>query len=339
MEKNPLVEILDNANMNPVSLGSWVLVLPFGGRVLGLYPGENQNVLWVNPDIDRADNVGGFFADPDWINIGGHRIWISPEAETNVADIDNFWDTYDVPKTMDPAAYSITTRSNFTVTLSTTMDLMFHRLGERISLSVARRIALCTEPPVELPAGVSYAGYTSTTILETAADIPAAARPGIWSLVQVPGGGVIIAGTKAKVEPRVFFGDPEYQVEKSAVWCTVRTAKNSKIGLKASVCRGLMACLNVSVSPPTLLIAENEIGDESGYADYPADDPSDTGYAQQIYVDDGTLGGFGELEYHTPSAARNQRLVDSGSVWSFAGKEEDLRTIVKTLFGLEGDYV
>ena len=57
------------------------------------------------------------------------------------------------------------------------------------------------------------------------------------------------------------------------------------------------------------------------YADVPCADPDDLGYVQQIYVDDGALGGFGEMEYHGPAAVASAGgdAGDLSEVWAFCG--------------------
>ena len=80
--------------------------------------------------------------------------------------------------------------------------------------------------------------------------------------------------------------------------------------------------------PPKALLLEsvNSVLDERLYADYPAEDPEDTGYLQQVYVDDGAMGGFGELEYHSAciDPIDRKQVADSCEVVAYSGDAEAL---------------
>lgn len=52
----------------------------------------------------------------------------------------------------------------------------------------------------------------------------------------------------------------------------------------------------------------------------PCDDPHAIGYMTQCYVDDGKLGGFGEIEYHAPAldaSRKMMRMEDRSETWAF----------------------
>jgi len=135
---NELPAVLRSAGQNPVMLRDKVLVSPLGGRVLGLYPAPDVNVLWVNPKLESEATAAGFLADPGWVNMGGHRSWISPEIETNVGDAGRFWETYEVPKAMDPAHFHAVTAGDDAVTFETNMDFAFKHHACDVRLKVAR---------------------------------------------------------------------------------------------------------------------------------------------------------------------------------------------------------
>ena len=59
--------------------GSTALVLPYGGRILGLFaPGSDQNFLWTHPALSSPSSARTFYQSTDWHNSGGDRTWISP---------------------------------------------------------------------------------------------------------------------------------------------------------------------------------------------------------------------------------------------------------------------
>src|SRR6266581_1222650 len=62
--------------------GSRVLVLPYGGRVLGLFPPKSEeNFYWTNTALKSAKMASQFFEGEQWHNSGGDRTWLAPEID------------------------------------------------------------------------------------------------------------------------------------------------------------------------------------------------------------------------------------------------------------------
>lgn len=322
-----LADLLRQVGQAPVRLKDKVLILPFGGRILGLYPTPGQNALWVNPELAVAQSARALLGRKGWLNLGGQRIWISPEVETNIADLERFWDTYDVPKPMDPADYRVTERDDLTVTIETPMRLRFHRHDCDVSLRVGRTVALIEEPPFELPADVSFAGYTQTSVL-TADSMTEGCRPGLWNIIQVPGGGEIVIPVAENARPRAMIAEPVFEQETDCIRCATETTKSFKFSLRAGDSRGFMACFKASGPTAMVVACRFSVQDESLYADAPVDDTSDTGHVQQVYVDDGSLGEFAEMEYHAPALTPGQSVTDRCQVWALAGPAEAVRDLL-----------
>lgn len=328
----PLIASLKGAGREPEVLRDKAMILPFGGRILGLYPQPDVNVFWVNPQLQSESTVSVILEDTGWVNSGGERAWISPEVEVHVGDPERFFDTYNVPKAMDPADYQVVERSADSATLETAVALRFLRHECDVNLKITRKVTLC-EPPMELPSGVSFAGYTMDSVLSATSPLPPGVRPGLWHLKQVPGGGEFLIPVPQNASPRVCIGTPLFTQEQDLIRCDVKTSESFKFSLRANDSRGFMACLNTNGSTPTLVACKFPVLDQALYADCPCDDLCDTGHTQQIYVDDGALGGFGEMEYHSPAleAGTRERVTDRQSVWAFAGPAEALSDILERL--------
>jgi hypothetical protein len=101
------IDVLSGLKKQPLVLADKILVLPYGARVLGAFPKEGVNGLWVNPDLDSITTAKAFFESSQWINSGGDRTWLSPEVEIHIEDINNPTETYKVPNSMDPGSYKI----------------------------------------------------------------------------------------------------------------------------------------------------------------------------------------------------------------------------------------
>ena len=88
-----------------------LLVLPHGGRVLGLFAEDvDENFLWVNPALDSSESARAFLAGAPSPHTGGDRIWVSPEIETHIPDLADPWGTYAPPPPVDPGHYTATRR-------------------------------------------------------------------------------------------------------------------------------------------------------------------------------------------------------------------------------------
>ena len=73
---NELIASLTAAGHAPIQLygkGGSLLVLPYGGRALGLYSHGGHNFFWVNPDLNHAATAETFFTKEGWKNSGGDR--------------------------------------------------------------------------------------------------------------------------------------------------------------------------------------------------------------------------------------------------------------------------
>ena len=75
---NQLPHVLEQIN-KPTKLfrspdGTRVLVLPYGGRALGLYsPGSEENFYWTHPALEAEESAEAFYASDQWHNSGGDR--------------------------------------------------------------------------------------------------------------------------------------------------------------------------------------------------------------------------------------------------------------------------
>jgi hypothetical protein len=329
---NKLVHILRAAGQKPLVINQNIVVLPFGGRVLGLYPEPEINVIWVNPLLESPGGARKFFAGKGWLNSGGDRSWIAPEVETHIGN-ENSAATYAVPRTIDPGAYKVVKTGNGFATLSTVLIAPFRRSGGKIRLRLTKTVRALKRAPVKIPPGVSYCGYRLESVLKLAGRRPAGLHPGLWNIMQVPGGGQIIVPVKGRGRPVGFIGRPRYKLGAGLITCRVKAKESFKFSLKAGHCAGLMLCLNRSGSRSTLLARRFGVFAEDNYRDVPFDDPSAIGHVQQFYVDDGQLGQFGEMEYHAPALGIRGRpqTTDVSETWAFAGPRRAIGAIAKDL--------
>ena len=312
-----------------VVLGEQVAIMPFGGRVIALSPDSEANVLWTNPALDSPDSARSFLESDDWLNSGGDRTWISPEIDTNVGDAARFAETYQVPKVMDPAAYQVTSSMRDSVTVETDVELRFNRSGRVVPLHLVKCVTV-VKPPVDVPESVSAAGYTLDVTLTAELPLPPEVRPGIWNLLQVPGSGTITIPVRGAAQTAAFIGSPVFRIEGATIECDVDNKASFKFGIHADSSLGAMHYLRGDGEQAVLVSRMFEVKEAGTYADVPCNDLEAHGYMQQIYVDDGNFGGFGELEHHSPAIGEQNgedAVRDRSQVWAFSGPAEAISTL------------
>jgi len=323
-----LIRSLTDAGLEPVSLNEKLVVMPFGGRVLALQPDAETNVFWVNPQLKSAAGARAFQEAEGWLNSGGDRTWIYPEIETNGDPAK--WEGYFVPRAMDPANYAIVESNKESVTLQSRINLPFRKTEVNIPFSVTKRIETLSAPPSDIPTHVDYAGFSLETRIDAEDEIPEGIRPGSWSILQVDGGGELTVPMSSSIPPHNFFNTSVYRIEGNVLKCRYKTDESFKFCIRAGNCTGKMFYLNKIGDRSTLIFRTFDVFDEDRYGDYPSDDHSDTGYVQMFYVDDGGLGGFGELEHQSPSLA-DGRVSDRCDTHAFIGTDQDVMSILEAL--------
>ena len=351
-----LRKVLDNVGKSAEVLsspdGARILVLPHGGRVLGLFaPGSGENFLWTNPALQAPDSARAFFESDQWCNSGGDRTWLAPEADFFLP---RFPDTsvYFQPREADPGQYRLVrdavprNNTGSAIQLENRLTLRSHRFHEDLSLRIVKRVEPAMNPLRQEPefvrfVGLKYAGYSLWSALELSGG-PTRACVGLWQLLQLPPAGEMLIPTYTRTVPRVFFGSipaGDLAVEDRLVSYTMRADGEQKIGVSALTVTGRAGCLYSSGAEWSLVVRNFTVNPSGIYADTPWDDLSGPGYAvQACNVNSRELGRFNELEYHAPAVGGEtglSRCEDVSQVWAFRGPKELIRSLAAALLGAE----
>jgi hypothetical protein len=329
--------------------GSRVLLLPHGGRVLGLFAaGAPENYYWTHPALRSVESAAAFYASDGWQNSGGDRTWLAPEVDIffpKFPDLD--MSTYWQPRQMDPGQYELV-RENGTVRLVNRLTVTLSRSKEQVALEMAKWVGPALNPlryekDRDSGGGVQYAGYTQHTALKLEEpNQKTSAKIGLWNLVQMPHGGELLVPTYSKAEPKVYMGEiasNDLIVTDQLVRYCMRAKGEHKIGLRGVAVTGRVGYLYPLSGEESALIIRNFFVNPSGeYVDVPWRESANLGFAIQACNVDSGLGSFSELEYHVPAIGSGTGLTsyeDVSQIWAFRGAVTSIQAIARRLLSPE----
>lgn len=325
--------------------GTAVLLLPYGGRVLGLFaPGSEDNFYWTHPALGAADTARAFYSSKDWHNSGGDRTWLAPEVDIFLPKYPDTT-TYFQPRELDPGNYEAVP-GEAGLELVNRLKLKLSRSGQEVELRMTKSVGPAANPlryerNLDL-AGVQYAGYTQHTRLEMLGD-HSTGKPmvGLWNLVQMPHGGDLLIPVFYRTEPTIWFGQisPEdLIVGDRLIRYKMRATGEHKLGVRAVATTGRVGYVYGAGPACSLIVRNFDVNPSGEYVDVPWKDPDDLGYSTQACNVNSALGAFSELEYHIPAIGGKTgsfRCDDSAQVWAFRGPEDKVLAAARRLLSVE----
>ena len=324
--------------------GTRVLVLPYGGRVLGLFSANShENFYWTHTALETVQAAREFYASDQWHNSGGDRTWLAPEVDLFFPNYPNL-DKYFQQRSLDPGSHQVVETRNG-INLVNRFTVNFSRSKKNLSLKITKSFGPAPNPlrherGLKLQ-GVEYAGYTQYTSL---ALLGASRRTrdhvGLWNLIQMPHGGDLLMPTFDRTEPRHIFSTlgtipPEDLITTDHL---IRYRMRQKGEHKISV-RAVSICNRIGYLYQTgdrwALIIRNFLVNPSGeYVDVPWRETDYFGFAVQACNVNSLLGAFSELEYHIPAigyGTGQTRCEDEAHVWAFRGPRLEIEQVAKRL--------
>jgi hypothetical protein len=319
--------------------GSRVLILPHGGRILGLFaPWSEENFFWTNAALATVESARAFYESDDWHNSGGDRTWLAPEADVFFPNFPNL-DKYFQPRPLDPGNYRME-RTSDGLQLVNELQLTLTRSQREVVLRISKAVSPALNPLryERRSTEVEYAGYTLRTSLELLG--PSANSPdrvGLWNLLQLPHGGDMWIPTYSKSAPNVIMGTvsaDDLSVNERHIRYRMHSAGEDKIGIRAVATAGRVGYLYETGGQAALVVRNFFVNPSGEYVDVPWNNAGDFGYSFQACNIKGHQGPFSELEYHSPaigSGTGRTRCVDESQVWAFRGKHAEIQLIAHTL--------
>jgi hypothetical protein len=324
--------------------GTCVLVLPYGGRVLGLFaPGSQNNFYWTNTHLNSVDAARAFYASDEWHNSGGDRTWLSPEVDLFFPNFPKL-DTYFQQRALDPGNYKVEETSHG-FQLVNALKVKLSRSQEELDLKITKSFGAAKNPlryerGLDL-AGLEFAGYTQYASLELVGDSRKTARQvGLWNLIQMPHGGDLLLPTFGRTETRHIFSTVgtippgDLTTTDHLVRYRMRQIGEHKIGVRAVSITNRIGYLHADGDKWVLIIRNLVVNPSGEYIDVPWTDTTYLGYAVQACNVNSKLGAFAELEYHIPAIGGGTgatQCQDAAQVWAFRGGKAQIETVAKTL--------
>jgi hypothetical protein len=311
--------------------GSAALLLPYGGRVLGLFaPESERNFFWTHPALDAVDTAHDFYRSTQWHNSGGDRTWLAPEVDfflPNFPQLEPYWQ----PREFDPGNYQAT-QSDGGLLLSNRFTYKLSRGKQTVDLEISKRLSPAANPLRNLDSAgrLSYAGYTLHTALAFGDGKAAPVQVGLWSLLQMPHGGEMFFPTFSNASVTTFFGKidvADLLVGPHMVRYRMRASGEHKLGLPAAVVIGRVGYVYTQGGDCCLVIRNFSVNPSGAYVDVPWTDPEGGGFAIEACNVDSHLGSFSELEYHVPAIGGpggESACHDVSQVWAFRGQRQDI---------------
>ena len=284
-----------------------------------------------------------FFRSDRWHNSGGDRTWVAPEIDIFFP---NFPKTkiYRVPQQLDPGRYEPVGHSG--AAYSSTCTLTLSRSRQMIPMKILKSWRgapnpLRHEAMWKTLKSVQYAGYTQTTTLRLVRGTVRESAPvGIWNLLKLPPGGILLAPTHSRTRATLYFGTiprGDLATHRHGVCYTMSAKGIQKIGIRASAATGRAGYL-YQQGGRWALVVRNFFVDPSGkYVDVPWNrdgQVGDRGIAIQACNVHCDLGRFAELEYHAPALGGDTGVTcreDVSQVWAFRGPRKSIQMIAQLL--------
>jgi hypothetical protein len=295
----------------------WAGVCLLGGRVMAFaFAEEEETLLFISPEIDNLETLR---RDPVSMigGPGGDRLWFAPEFafkwEGSNPDVEKF-SNYRVQRNEDPGHYQVKV-ANDSIQLSMQTSLTDLRDGGVIQFRVTRSLSPTANPLVEssLSKGLRYAGYElhhRIEVLEPARN----QRIGLWHLLQVPVGSVLIVPTRGFARPLKYFNEGAWEALPDHFRWKYGGTAIAKIGLDVTQVTGRTAILRQLQNEEWVLMVRQFPIAESAY-----------------------YCGFGEMEYHSPGVGAPPlppAYSETSWLWAFGGDQNHIQRVAATLLDI-----
>jgi len=186
--------------------GFSILCSEQGGRIFGPFENdESESIFWISDVFANSEIFGAFLKEGGW-NLGGDRVWISPEIPFFTKNKEDFFNTYTVQKELDPGSYKLIKKDN---TISMFQNVTIESYADEYKnkkFSIGKNVFLAEDPLrvldrySQLSKDVKYCGFQQNITLN-AKDEDKSTYLETWVLTQINPSGTLVVP---------FLGDLEF---------------------------------------------------------------------------------------------------------------------------------
>lgn len=328
--------------------GSRVLVLPYGGRVLGLFASQNeQNFFWTHPALRMVESAKAFYASEVWHNSGGDRTWLAPEVDfflPNYPDVS--FGSYWQPRQLDPGNYQIIREGGKSI-LVNRLNVTSSRSKVSVDLEITKSVGPAFNPLRHEVSwkdfgDVEYAGFTLHTTLRLMGNsVESPLQVGLWDLMQMPHGGELLVSTYRRADAKLYFGavaPEDLIISDHLIRYRMRAVGEHKLGFRAVDLTGRVGYMYSAGGQAALVVRNFAVNPSGEYVDVPWTEETNLGFAGQACNANSALGSFSELEYHVSAIGKDTGSVrsdDVSQIWAFRGAPGKIQAIARSLLSSE----
>ena len=203
----------------------------------------------MDPSRPRHGSDGKeLFSSDQWrtIRVGTAPGWLRRRDFffPDFPDTNQYWQ----PRQLDPGNYQIS-QGSAGLSLTNRLTARLSRSKEDVDVRITKTVKSGRHPlryeHVISKTGIQYAGYTLRTALEWTSGNVGSSVVGLWNLLQLPHGGVLLIPTHVRTQPRVYFGksSPPTTWSAATTWCgyRMRAPGEQSIGIRAVAATGRLA--------------------------------------------------------------------------------------------------
>jgi hypothetical protein len=318
-----------------------------GGRIMGpFFDLDDDGIFWLNPALADPGKFHEFLAENQW-NMGGDRFWIAPEVQYIYQDRTRPAESTAIPPAMDPGSFRLEQAGGESWRLTNQMALEAFNTAQGIKSLQLEVVIRPAADPLRflseyhiLRQHVRYTGYDQYVVLKenNTDDIMSSA----WNVIEIQPGGQVIIPISPLFETANYESlsvDENYQsIHPGYVALKVTGDRIYKTGYQAAHVTGRFGYYHETARSADLIIRSFSNNPSSPYFEEASDRPGRWGSSLFVYNDNGSYGGYGEMEcFGQTIGGRTGRssAADTFSLWLYRGDPVIVRRVAAHLLGVQ----
>ncbi len=237
--------------------------------------------------------------------MGGDRLWVAPEVAWFWKTLQSLdFDQYEIPRALDPGQWELSEHTDNFCEMTQQVVLCHQHNKRRYEFDLTRRFERITLQEAPFENCVAYHSENELRLKPNGEAEHETQSIGLWSLLQVPTGGVISVGVRGEAIWRDYFTPIEPRMwtqEAGALHLQISGSDQYKIGVAPRALTGRVAYARTMGDEVLFILREWAPQPWLSFCDAPMNQAHSQGDALQVYNDNGGADSFGEMELHAPA--------------------------------------